>query len=43
MVRAGSPLAANRVFTFDKNNKVHHCNYFAQKETIAQIRTWLNV
>lgn len=41
MVRAVKELPESHVFSFKTNGRVHHCNYFAQPETVQQIRTWL--
>lgn len=43
MVRAGTPLPANQVYSFPTNGRVHHCNYFAQPETIDRFRKWLKL
>ncbi|MCL4812515.1 MAG: hypothetical protein KJ061_08525 [Vicinamibacteraceae bacterium] len=43
MVRAVKPLATDHVFTYATNGRVHHCNYFAQPETVKQLRDWLRV
>jgi pimeloyl-ACP methyl ester carboxylesterase len=43
MVRANSLLPAANVYSFATNNRVHHCNYFAQPETVDRFRKWLKL
>lgn len=43
MVRAVDKLPDAHVFSYPTNGRVHHCNYFAQPETVKQMRQWLRV
>jgi len=43
MVRANSVLPAANVYSFPTNHRVHHCNYFAQPETVDRFRKWLKL
>lgn len=43
MVRAGAPLPSARIFSYPANDRVHHCNYFAQADTAKKMKTWLEL
>jgi len=36
-------IAPGDVYAFGQTDKVHHCSYFRQPETINQMRKWLQV
>jgi hypothetical protein len=37
----GFPVMAERRIVFDKDDQVHHCNYFGKERTCKEILQWL--